>query len=505
MSDKQKGLEQAIKELFPDAAHRHCVRHLHNNFKNDGHTGLELKQKLWVVARSCTMNTFNEAMEDLKKSSLTGWQWCLDRPAKHWSKSHFDHKFKCDFLLNNHSESFNKSVLPARKKPILACLEEIRLATMVRLANRRNSGPNWKCKVGPRVEKQLKKNAESSHEYRPVPSSLWRYEVQGRGVGCKSGVVAQQSVALDLRSCTCQRWDVSGLPCEHGIAGIYSKGMTPDDFVDPYYSKDMYMKAYEPVMHPITGVTEWEKINRPIAPPLYRKQPGRPKTARTKEPGKVFSKWVYVYAVSSILVSNLHKSLEFLVGEVAPPPGLTKLPKVYYSQVTCGICKQKGHNKRTCKKINEVTRFLCVIVIVGSVVILLFDVLSPICVQIICVVIHFVGSLCCYAYVQAQAQQNVQPQAADPMEPQGVENVQPQATEPIQPQSPHLVQPQIADLVQPLAPNPMQHQAENEEGPEDDHVATQQSQVTTATESSSQPQFKARRFKSLARRKPRPQ
>ncbi|XP_024196300.1 uncharacterized protein LOC112199525 [Rosa chinensis] len=138
MSDKQKGLEQAIKELFPDAAHRHC---------------LELKQKLWAVARSCTMNTFMEAMEDLKKSSLSGWQWCLDRPAKHWSKSHFDHKFKCDFLLNNHSENFNKSVLPARKKPILACLEEIRLATMVRLANRRNSSPNWKCKVGPRVEK----------------------------------------------------------------------------------------------------------------------------------------------------------------------------------------------------------------------------------------------------------------------------------------------------------------------------------------------------------------
>ncbi|XP_062005776.1 uncharacterized protein LOC133722949 [Rosa rugosa] len=229
MSDKQKGLEQAIKELFPDASHRHCVRHLHNNFKTDEHTGLELKQKLWAVARSCTMNTFMEAMEDLKNSSLSGWQyWCLDRPAIHWSKSHFDHKFK---------------------------------------------------------------------------------------------------------------WDVSGLPCGHAIAAIYSKGMTSDDFVDAFYSKDMYMKAYEPIMHPITGAKEWEKINKPIAPPLYRRQPWRPKTARTKEPG-----------------------------EVVPPPGLTKLPKVYYSQVSCGICKQKGHNKRTCLNRN-----------------------------------------------QAQAQQNVQPQAADPM------------------------------------------------------------------------------------------
>lgn len=40
MSDKQKRLEQAIKGLFPEATHRHCVRHLHNNFKNDGHLGM---------------------------------------------------------------------------------------------------------------------------------------------------------------------------------------------------------------------------------------------------------------------------------------------------------------------------------------------------------------------------------------------------------------------------------------------------------------------------------
>lgn len=40
MSDKQKGLEQAITGLFPEATHRHCVRHLHNNFKNDGHQGM---------------------------------------------------------------------------------------------------------------------------------------------------------------------------------------------------------------------------------------------------------------------------------------------------------------------------------------------------------------------------------------------------------------------------------------------------------------------------------
>ncbi|XP_040372479.1 uncharacterized protein LOC112192744 [Rosa chinensis] len=324
ISDKQKGLEQAIKDLFPFSEHRHCVRHLHNNFKGDGFGGLELKQKLWAVARACTMRQYEHAMEELKKSSVGAWGWCMDRPAKHWSKSHFKDTFKCDILLNNHSESFNKSLLQARKKPILGCLEDIRTSAMVRVCNRRNSGHNWKCRVGPRVEKLLKKNAEWSHEYRALQSSEMRFEIQGRGVGCASGVITQHSVQLDKKSCSCRRWDVSGLPCGHAIAAIYSKGWSPDEFVDDHYRMEKYLEAYEQVINPIAGISEWEIIHRPIAAPLYRAQPGRPKLKRNKEPG-----------------------------EEPPAAGTEKLSRSFYSQVKCGRCHKKGHNVRTCLRRNQ--------------------------------------------------------------------------------------------------------------------------------------------------------
>ncbi|XP_062010481.1 uncharacterized protein LOC133726851 [Rosa rugosa] len=202
ISDKQKGLEQSIKDLFPNSEHRHCVRHLHNNLKGDGHTGLALKQLLWAVARANTMSQYDKAMEELQKASFLAWKWCVDRPACHWSRSHFKDQIKCDILLNNHSESFNKSVLDARKKPILPCLEDIRKALMVRLNHRRNSAAKWRCMVGPRIEKLLKKNAVWSHEYRALESSDMRFEIQGRGVACQSGVVSQHSVQLDTMSCT---------------------------------------------------------------------------------------------------------------------------------------------------------------------------------------------------------------------------------------------------------------------------------------------------------------
>ncbi|KAL6176538.1 hypothetical protein ACLB2K_053171 [Fragaria x ananassa] len=205
MSDKHKGLEATVKNLFLEAEHRFCVRHMHNNFKGDGHIGLELKQRLWAIARATTMVQYKQAMLDMRETSILAWKWCLERTAKHWSRSHFDVFFQCDILLNNHSESFNHSILEAKKKPIIPYLEDIRVAAMVRLANRRNSAARWKCKVGPRIEKILKKNASWASQYRPLESSNFRFELEGMGVACESSVIAQHYVKLDTMSCSCRR------------------------------------------------------------------------------------------------------------------------------------------------------------------------------------------------------------------------------------------------------------------------------------------------------------
>lgn len=45
MSDKQKGLIDAIEKLMPNSEHRFCVVHLYNNFKVS-HKGLGLKNML---------------------------------------------------------------------------------------------------------------------------------------------------------------------------------------------------------------------------------------------------------------------------------------------------------------------------------------------------------------------------------------------------------------------------------------------------------------------------
>ncbi|XP_061993846.1 uncharacterized protein LOC133711767 [Rosa rugosa] len=144
-----------------------------------------------------------------------------------------------------------------------------------------------------------------------------RFEIHGRGVACSSGVISQHAVQLDNMACTCKRWDLSGLPCGHAIAAIYSKGWSTNDFVDEHYTQKKYLMAYEPMINPIAGVDEWELINRPIAPPRFRRLIGRPKMSRNKQPG-----------------------------EEPPQPETTKLPKSYYSQIKCERCGLKGHNQK---------------------------------------------------------------------------------------------------------------------------------------------------------------
>ncbi|XP_062012457.1 uncharacterized protein LOC133729001 [Rosa rugosa] len=129
-------------------------------------------------------------------------------------------------------------------------------------------------------------------------------------------------------------------------------------------------------------------------------------------------------------------------GEVAPPPGTTKLPKLYYSQVTCTICKKKGHNMRTCKSRNQEEN-----------------------------------------NVQQEEQVNVQEQGAENVQHEEAVHVEEEGTVNVTQHEAHIAQQQES---QPA------------------FLPTQQFQTSTTQEGSSMPQFKHTRFKSLAQRKPKP-
>ncbi|XP_062021152.1 uncharacterized protein LOC133737652 [Rosa rugosa] len=257
--DKQKGLGMAIAELFPGAEHRHCVRHLYNNFKAK-HPGEGLKQLVWDAARSSTRVWFNKHMDEMKGLDDVAWTWFQDKSPEQWSRAYFRDDSRCDLLLNNLCESFNAAILPARGKPIITMLEKIRMDMMVRMANRRVAAQRWTDMVGPRIRKILEKVAERSSCYRAYHSGEFEFQITGGGEKGSKHAVDQR-----LHICTCRRWQISGIPCVHAICAIRSKKADPALFCDDYLMPSTYMESYNPIIHPIAGEDDWDQVDCLIA------------------------------------------------------------------------------------------------------------------------------------------------------------------------------------------------------------------------------------------------
>ncbi|CAL2237704.1 unnamed protein product [Prunus armeniaca] len=92
--------------------------------------------------------------------------------------------------------------------------------------------------------------------------------------------------------------------------------------------KEAFMRAYSPMVHPMTSEDLWPKCYRPpLMPPLYHKKHGRPRKKRMRSVGEQPCK------------SN---------------PTATKLQR-YNLEIKCSICKQGGYNRRSYPKAKEGT------------------------------------------------------------------------------------------------------------------------------------------------------
>nr|GEY18727.1 transposase, mutator type [Tanacetum cinerariifolium] len=100
ISDRKKGLIQAIASMFPSAKHRYCVRHIHENMKSQFKGGV-YKEMLWNAAKANSESEFKKKMGELKSFNSDAYDWLMKIPLEQWSKAYFLGKAKCDLLINN--------------------------------------------------------------------------------------------------------------------------------------------------------------------------------------------------------------------------------------------------------------------------------------------------------------------------------------------------------------------------------------------------------------------
>ncbi|CAB4316791.1 unnamed protein product [Prunus armeniaca] len=143
------------------------------------------------------------------------------------------------------------------------------------------AGMVWRHPVGPRIVKIIEKNKLGASQCIPRLAGESKYQVSHMYRG-------EYVVDLKAKTCSVRRWDLCGIPCSHAISCIFQKEANVFDYAHDCYKKDAYLSSYEPMVHPIPSMDQWQRTNwPPIKPPPYKKQPGRPRKSRNKGPADV--------------------------------------------------------------------------------------------------------------------------------------------------------------------------------------------------------------------------
>ncbi|KAK4403506.1 hypothetical protein Sango_0719200 [Sesamum angolense] len=143
--------------------------------------------------------------------------------------------------------------------------------------NRDRSNTKWKEKLCPKIQQILQKHASKVADCMPIKADDLHYQVS-----CFDG--SQHCVDLGAKSCSCRKWQLSGIPCKHACCAIYHQKQDPIDYVADCYSVDTYRKVYEPAIQPMSHEGLWsESLIIPPLPPNFR-GPGHVENLATIQP-----------------------------------------------------------------------------------------------------------------------------------------------------------------------------------------------------------------------------
>ncbi|XVF70914.1 hypothetical protein PTKIN_Ptkin11bG0200400 [Pterospermum kingtungense] len=192
-------------------------------------------------------------------------------------------------------------MVESRHKEIITMLEEIRVKLMTRTIERRKFCSKWKQPYGHLIKKRLDK-IKSEALY-------WHVAWNGdKGCEVKKGFL-KYTVNLNKKIYSCRGWQIFGIPCAHACYAIWHDRGDLDKFLLPWFSPEMFMKAYEFSLQPINGSHEWKKCGlKPLLPPIPRKTPRRPKRNRSKfKDERLFFIFKPNYPCLSMTLSYIYK------------------------------------------------------------------------------------------------------------------------------------------------------------------------------------------------------
>lgn len=254
ISERHPDISAGVEQVFGKEYHAYCLRQLSENFLREASkhnlrketTKHIVKEMLNRVAYATNAADYDSAMEELRRYKAPLADWIEANEPERWATSKFPmNRWGC--MDCSVIDDWSKWTHNVRSMPI-PCLVTAHLEKLVKKMEK-NKGrmTSWVNGVGPKIEEILKK-------------------IKG-GNGMESIVTVQRSTAqvftlslsdwkrivVDLGSmaCTCNEWQMKGLPCAHAMVVIQKLNMNLYDFVCNWYKVSAQRMVYNEDVHPI--------------------------------------------------------------------------------------------------------------------------------------------------------------------------------------------------------------------------------------------------------------
>lgn len=190
-------------------------------FKKKFGGGTLIRDLMMGAAKTTYVEAWEEKMQLLKEANPKAHEWLAAVDKRGWCKHAFSFHTKCDVLMNNLSESFNATILLPRDKPVITMFEWIRTYLMGRFAMLKEKVGNYRGDIMPKPMRRLDREIEMSGNWFATWAGGLKFEVT------HSLMYDKFVVDIDKKTCSCNFWELVGIPCRHDVAAIVMKGDDP--------------------------------------------------------------------------------------------------------------------------------------------------------------------------------------------------------------------------------------------------------------------------------------
>lgn len=281
VSDRNHGILEGVKKVFPGMAHGYCYKHLTRTLQDkfSGPQKVKREQVIKLFAECAyapTKGEFDVLFSQLKVAGgVKIERFLIDCPKENWSNAYFPVR-RYGQMTSNGSESWNNQISDERGLPITKLIDGIRVMLMNQMRNRRQIAATWNTVLCKDVDAKMSEYVHESRAWhaRPSTDELWE-------------VFSTPNAVVDLQAtaCSCRQWQILGPPSVHAAVVIFNKMQCAYQYVDHYYHTSDYIESYAEPIIPFVQPT-FDPTGNIIPPPDYQPKRGRPKRKRIQSRGE---------------------------------------------------------------------------------------------------------------------------------------------------------------------------------------------------------------------------